>query len=56
MASPCLITDHEVHATLGVVDRCYILAAGQIVFDGPPEEAADDENVRSLYLGSDFRM
>ena len=51
-----LITDHNVRETLGLIDRAYIIHAGQVLTSGPPEAIVDDPNVRRLYLGEDFRL
>jgi lipopolysaccharide export system ATP-binding protein len=51
-----LITDHNVHETLSIVDRGYILIEGKIFMQGSSEELASDEKVRKLYLGESFRL
>ncbi len=51
-----LITDHNVRETLGVTDRAYIMADGQIFRSGVPRELTEDAEVRRLYLGEKFRM
>lgn len=51
-----LITDHNVRETLGVVDHAHILAAGEVVASGTPEEIAANEVARKAYLGDEFRM
>jgi lipopolysaccharide export system ATP-binding protein len=51
-----LITDHNVHETLSIVDRGYILIEGKIFRQGTSEELAADEKVRKLYLGESFRL
>lgn len=51
-----LITDHNVHETLSIVDRAYILINGKIFKDGTAELLADDEEVRKLYLGEKFKL
>ena len=51
-----LITDHSVRETLGMTDRTYIVHAGRILTEGPPEAIIADPNVRRFYLGDDFRM
>ncbi len=51
-----LITDHNVRETLGVTDRTYIMADGQILREGAPAELTEDAEVRRLYLGERFRM
>jgi lipopolysaccharide export system ATP-binding protein len=49
-----LITDHNVHETLSIVDRAYLLFEGQILKSGTAQELADDEMVRKVYLGQNF--
>ena len=49
-----LITDHNVHETLNITDRAYLLFEGRILFKGTPEELAANKTVREKYLGSDF--
>jgi len=51
-----LITDHNVHETLSIVDRAYILIEGRIFKQGSAEELANDAQVRKLYLGESFKM
>lgn len=51
-----LITDHNVHETLSIVDRAYILIEGEIFRSGKSEELANDELVRKLYLGEKFKL
>jgi lipopolysaccharide export system ATP-binding protein len=51
-----LITDHNVHETLSIVDRAYILIEGKIFRQGSSDELAADEKVRKLYLGESFRL
>ncbi|RMG44823.1 MAG: LPS export ABC transporter ATP-binding protein [Acidobacteria bacterium] len=51
-----LITDHNVRETLQITDRAYIINAGRIFRAGSPSELAEDEEVRSVYLGEDFRL
>ncbi len=51
-----LITDHNVHETLSIVDRAYILIEGKIFRSGKSEELANDELVRKLYLGEKFKL
>ena len=51
-----LITDHNVHETLSIVDRGYILIEGKIFKDGKAEILAEDEEVRKLYLGEKFKL
>ena len=49
-----LITDHNVHETLTITDRAYLLFEGRILFQGKPEELAENRIVREKYLGSTF--
>ena len=49
-----LITDHNVHETLSIVDRAYLLFEGKILKAGTAQELADDEIVRKVYLGQNF--
>lgn len=49
-----LLTDHNPRATLSVVDRANIIADGKVIFSGSSAEAAQNETVRTTYLGEDF--
>lgn len=51
-----LITDHNVRETLEIVDRAYILHEGRVLMSGSPSDVVQDENVRRVYLGGDFRI
>jgi len=51
-----LITDHNVHETLSITDRAYILIDGKIFCSGSAEEIADNEEVRKRYLGETFSL
>lgn len=51
-----LITDHNVRDTLGIVDRAYIIHDGMALMEGKPSDIVDDEDVRRVYLGEDFRF
>ncbi|PKP84745.1 MAG: LPS export ABC transporter ATP-binding protein [Alphaproteobacteria bacterium HGW-Alphaproteobacteria-2] len=51
-----LITDHNVRETLGIVDRAYILHDGVVLMSGTAAEVVEDENVRRVYLGQNFRI
>lgn len=51
-----LITDHNVDETLAITDRAYLLFEGRILFQGTPQELADDEIVRKKYLGEHFKL
>lgn len=49
-----LITDHNVRETLAIVDRAYLICAGEILFAGTGEALVQDENARKVYLGPSF--
>lgn len=51
-----LITDHNVQETLCITDRAYLLFEGKILFQGTPEELAQNKVVREKYLGSAFEL
>ena len=51
-----LITDHNVHETLSITDRAYLLFEGRILFQGTPEELADNPIVREKYLSQSFEL
>jgi lipopolysaccharide export system ATP-binding protein len=51
-----LITDHNVRETLKITDRAYIVHDGAIFRSGTPASLAGDEDVRRIYLGTDFRL
>jgi lipopolysaccharide export system ATP-binding protein len=51
-----LITDHNVHETLAITDRAYLLFEGNILKAGSAEELAVDPDVKRLYLGDDFEL
>jgi len=51
-----LITDHNVHETLSITDRAYLLFEGKILKSGTAEELAADEQVRKVYLGQNFEL
>ena len=51
-----LITDHNVHETLSITDRAYLLYEGRVLHHGTPEEMAADPDVREKYLGRDFEL
>ena len=51
-----LITDHNVRETLRITDRAYIVHDGAIFRSGTPAELANDEDVKRIYLGTDFRL
>lgn len=51
-----LITDHNVHETLSITDRSYLLFEGAIMKAGTAEDLANDEDVRRVYLGQNFEL
>jgi lipopolysaccharide export system ATP-binding protein len=51
-----LITDHNVQDTLGICDRAYIIAQGQILEEGTPAQIAGSARARAVYLGDRFRL
>ena len=51
-----LITDHNARETLRITDRSYILAEGKIRYSGVARDLAEDEEVRKVYLGDEFRL
>jgi lipopolysaccharide export system ATP-binding protein len=51
-----LITDHNVHETLSITDRSYLLYSGSVIKSGTAEELANDEQVRRVYLGQNFEL
>ncbi len=51
-----LITDHNVRETLRITDRAYIVHDGSVFRSGTPAELANDEDVKRIYLGADFRL
>jgi len=51
-----LITDHNVHETLSITDRSYLLFEGSILRAGTSKELADDSHVRKVYLGQNFEL
>jgi len=51
-----LITDHNVHETLSITDRAYLLFEGSIIKAGTAEDLAEDEYVRKVYLGKNFEL
>ncbi len=50
------ITDHNVHETLAITDRAYLMFEGKILREGTAEELAEDEEAKKLYLGSQFKL
>ena len=51
-----LITDHNVRETLGLIDRAYIIASGEVLTHGRPQEIVNNPDVRRLYLGEQFTL
>jgi lipopolysaccharide export system ATP-binding protein len=51
-----LITDHNVHETLSITDRAYLLYEGNILKSGSADDLAQDEQVRRVYLGKKFEL
>ncbi|MBN2350582.1 MAG: LPS export ABC transporter ATP-binding protein [Bacteroidales bacterium] len=51
-----LITDHNVHETLSITDRAYLLFEGEILKSGTTHDLAEDEQVRKVYLGENFEL
>ena len=51
-----LVTDHNVRETLKITDRAYIVHDGGVFRSGTPDELATDDDVRRIYLGTDFRL
>ncbi|MCF3936390.1 LPS export ABC transporter ATP-binding protein [Acuticoccus sp. M5D2P5] len=51
-----LITDHNVRETLGLIDRATIIAGGEVLTEGTPDEIVNNPDVRRLYLGEQFRL
>ncbi|MBT8082450.1 MAG: LPS export ABC transporter ATP-binding protein [Gammaproteobacteria bacterium] len=51
-----LITDHNVRETLGICGRAYILSDGSLIAAGSPEEILENQHVREVYLGQEFKL
>lgn len=51
-----LITDHNVHETLAITERAYLMFEGSILKAGTAEDLAEDEQVRNVYLGQNFEL
>ena len=51
-----LITDHNVRETLGICGRAYILSDGSLIASGSPEEILENQHVREVYLGQEFKL
>lgn len=50
------ITDHNVHETLAITDRAYLMFEGKILMEGSADKLAEDEEARRLYLGNQFKL
>lgn len=50
------ITDHNVHETLAITDRAYLMFEGKILMEGSADMLAEDEEARRLYLGNQFKL
>jgi lipopolysaccharide export system ATP-binding protein len=51
-----LMSDHNVHETLSIIDRAYVIHAGKILFEGGPREIVDSDRVREVFLGERFKL
>ena len=51
-----LITDHSVRETLSITDKAYIMAQGKVLIHGTPQEIAEDEVAKKVYLGQNFKL
>ncbi len=51
-----LITDHNVRETLGICERGYIIGEGKVIAEGEPKSLLENQKVRDIYLGQDFRL
>jgi len=51
-----LITDHNVRETLGIWGHAYILSDGSLIAAGAPEEILENQHVREVYLGQEFKL
>jgi lipopolysaccharide export system ATP-binding protein len=51
-----LMSDHNVHATLSIIDRAYIIHSGKILFEGKPRDIVASEEVRQVFLGERFKL
>jgi lipopolysaccharide export system ATP-binding protein len=51
-----LITDHNVRETLGICGRAYILSDGSLIASGSPQDILENQHVREVYLGQEFRL
>ena len=51
-----LITDHNVRETLAICERAYIVSEGAVIAEGTPQEILENETVKQVYLGEDFKV
>ena len=51
-----LITDHNVHETLAITDRAYLMFEGKILMEGSADTLAENEDAKKLYLGEQFKL
>jgi lipopolysaccharide export system ATP-binding protein len=51
-----LMSDHNVHETLSIIDRAYVIHGGQILVEGGPQEIVGNDRVREVFLGDRFRL
>ena len=51
-----LMSDHNVHATLSIIDRAYVIHSGKILFEGKPRDVVASEAVRQVFLGERFKL
>jgi lipopolysaccharide export system ATP-binding protein len=51
-----LMSDHNVHETLSIIDRAYVIHGGQILVEGTPQEIVGNDRVREVFLGDHFRL
>lgn len=51
-----LITDHSVRETLNITEKAYIMAQGKVIVSGSPQEIAENEMARKIYLGENFKL
>ncbi len=51
-----LITDHSVRETLNITEKAYIMAQGKVIISGNPQEIAENEMARKIYLGENFKL
>lgn len=51
-----LITDHSVRETLNITEKTYIMAQGKVIISGSPQEIAENEMARKIYLGENFKL